>query len=159
VKGSGPAVTVIFVCHGNICRSPLAEMYARHVARQEGLTAVEFASAGLIEPGNPMSTGSAGALRRLGIEPGPHESRTISLSMLARASLVLAMEEGQKRAILRDFDGLAGKVFSLGEFAGHAGVDVDDPYGGSAEDYDRMAAQVKGLIDEAWPRLRKLAGR
>ena len=150
---------VLFVCHGNICRSPLAEMYARHLALRDGVKGLEFSSAGFIEPGNPMSTGSAGALRRLGVEPGPHQSKVISATHLAKADLILTMEEGQKRSILRDVDGLEGKVFSLGEYAGQPGVDVDDPYGGSATDYDRMAEQVKGMLEEAWPKLKELARR
>jgi len=159
VKPRESAARVVFVCHGNICRSPLAEMYARDRARREGVAGVEFASAGFVEAGNPVSTGSASALRRLGIEPGPHVSRIISGPMLAGARLVLTMEEDQKKRILREMDGLEGRVFSLGEYAGQGGVDVDDPYGGSVEDYDRMAAHVKSLVDEAWPRLKEIATR
>jgi len=94
------------------------------------------------------------ALRDLDLHA--HRSQPVTGTLLARADLVLVMANGHRETLLADFPGLGGRVYLLSEMAGKS-HDVEDPYGGPVEGYERTAAELEALIDQGLDRIMALA--
>ena len=150
-------VRVVFVCWGNICRSPMAERVARQQAEQQGLTGVEFTSAATSdeELGAPMDRRAAAVLRDRGYQAEGHVAHQIDAAEIASADLVVAMEDIHVRKMLALAPG-ADHLRLLTDFdpAASPGAGVPDPwYGTQAGFYDTLAtveAAMPGLLDHVW---------
>ena len=105
---------MLFVCTGNLCRSPLAEGLLRSwTADPGGLT---VASAGVEAPdGAPMDPPSAEALRELGGDPTAFRSHRLTPADTADAGLVLAMNRWHRRQVLERDPRALRRAFTLGE--------------------------------------------
>ena len=143
---------VVFVCWGNICRSPMAERVARGMAAERGLD-VEVDSVGISaeESGNPIDRRAAAVLRDAGYSTDGHRARRVTVEDLASADLVVAAEQfhiGRLQqlcpdatyALLNDFNPAMPK-----------GKDLDDPWYGSASGFRSTLADVEaampGILD------------
>jgi protein-tyrosine phosphatase len=124
-------VNVLFVCLGNICRSPMAEAVFRDLVKREGLAGrFEIASAGIGDwhAGDPPHRGTRETLKRHGIEPDGLKAKRVSQTMLDRADYVVAMDD-ENLADLRAWRVDHRKVSRLLDYAPDVGVrDVPDPY-------------------------------
>lgn len=145
--------TVLFICTGNTCRSPLAEGIARHLVAQgvEGLDDDLFiASAGVMAPdGVPISPESEDALSRRGIDAEGATSKRLTPEMIREADLVLGMTASHVDHARR----LAGIDCTTPIERVDPDGDIDDPIGMGQEIYDRVADR----LDEVIPgRLREL---
>jgi protein-tyrosine phosphatase len=160
-EGTERAVRVVFVCWGNICRSPIAERVAQHEAADQGLTGVEFSSAGTSdeEVGAPMDRRAAAVLRDRGYRAEGHVAHQIDADELASADLVIAMEDLHVRR-LRALDPDAD-VRLLTDFdpAATPGSGVPDPwYGSPAGFFDTLSA-VEAAVPGVLDRVRELQTR
>ncbi|HEV3498610.1 MAG TPA: hypothetical protein VHA34_19900 [Actinomycetes bacterium] len=105
---------VLFLCTGNICRSPMAEVLLRQRLGDLGIDA-RVASAGLLQPGNPASAHGVDILRGRGLDMTTHRSRRISRDILAQADLILGMaREHVREAVVIDA-ALWPRTFTLKE--------------------------------------------
>jgi protein-tyrosine phosphatase len=106
---------VLFVCTGNICRSPIAErLLLARLSPDAPISVSSAGTAGLV--GHPMDRASAVALRELGGNPERHVARRASTKLVRAADLVLTMETAH-RSVLVQADPLAfRKTFTLREF-------------------------------------------
>jgi len=158
--GANAPVRLLFVCLGNICRSPTAEGVMRALALREGLDgalALDSAGTGSWHVGEPPDERARAAAAARGV-PLEGAARQVRAEDFERFDLLLAMD----RENLRELQRLAGgaqqraKVRLLREFdpaAADAGeLDVPDPYygagGGFAEVFELVSAACEGLLAE-----------
>ena len=121
---------VLFVCLGNICRSPMAACIFRQMAKEAGCAAeFEVDSAGTSdeEEGNGMYPAVREKLRREGIAGQPHTARQITAEDLSYYEYILVMEEKNRRALVRRFGPLPDTVMRLLSLTEQDG-DVADPW-------------------------------
>lgn len=147
--------TILFVCSGNTCRSPLAAVLAD--ARWQGRP--PCASAGLdASPGSPATAESCDQARERGLDLSRHRSRSLDAALLDEADWVLLMTPGQLARFRARFPRHAGRIGLLGlpgiDLAdggdAAAAETIDDPYrAGTSLAYARMADQVERLV-AAW---------
>jgi protein-tyrosine phosphatase len=141
------AVNVVFVCMGNICRSPMAESVLRHELEQAGLDHVSVHSAGTgsWHVGDPMDRRAKAALERRGYGT-EHTARQFESSWFDQYHLVVALDRDNQRdlrklAPTRRHD---DNVRLLLEFDPDAEtLDVPDPYYGAAADFDEVLRQIE----------------
>ena len=150
---------ILFVCLGNICRSPTAEGVMRHVVREEGLEdAIEIDSAGTggwHVGAAPDERATAAARRRQIMLEGA--ARKFSPDDFDSFDLILAMDADNARDMLAlaPTEEAAGKVRLLREFDpagdGSGDLDVPDPYYGGDDGFehvlDLVDAATRGLVD------------
>ncbi len=123
---------ILFICLGNICRSPMAEAIMKHLAAEAGRSdEFEIASAAVSEEewGNPIYPPAAAILRRYGISyDGQRTARQMKASDYDKYDLIIAMDEANIRGIQRIAGGdPKGKIHLLLDYAGEH-RNVADPW-------------------------------
>jgi len=143
---------VLFVCAGNICRSPMAEAFFRAVReRRPDLHHVRVGSAGTIAiDGNSPLPQTVRVMRDdHGLDVAGHHARRIHDGF--QAEIILTLDRHVTSEVRRLQ--LDGDVQLIGDFAGSPGEEVEDPYGGGAEDYRECALQIRRLVEAVADRL------
>jgi protein-tyrosine phosphatase len=152
-------VRILFVCMGNICRSPTAEGVLRHLVRERGLEEefeIESAGTGGWHVGDPPDSRSTAAARKRGIKVDG-AARQVHAGDFEDFDLLLAMDRDnleELRALMPS--GSEHKVRMLRGFdaasAGGPDLDVPDPYYGGPNGFedvlDQVEAACRGLLDE-----------
>jgi protein-tyrosine phosphatase len=115
---------VLFVCTGNICRSPAAERLFRARLADPGDIAVSSAGTKGLS-GYPIDGPSALALEELGIGTDGHSARRLDKEMLRSADLVLTAATEHRAAVLRTEPSMVSKTFTLREFGRLAAQSLD----------------------------------
>lgn len=139
--------TILVVCVGNVCRSPMAEAVLADRAGALGRV-VRVSSAGLAalvgEPAQPLAQE---LMRERGLDISGHLARQLTPALLAGFELVLVMEEEQRRAVARMVPSARGRIRRLGDFGG---FDIPDPYLGPRAAYREALDLIdRGIADLA----------
>jgi protein-tyrosine phosphatase len=151
---SGQINNILFVCTGNICRSPFAEGLLKNMLGEKELKGVVVDSAGLLAlPGNAATPLAQQAAREFGVDLSSHRAKSVSESLVNWSDLVLAMEKPHEETLLSAVPGTAGKVLLLRHFGRHGSRrrGIADPYGLQYEAYRfcflDIEDAVSGLVE------------
>ena len=130
---------ILFVCTGNTCRSPMAQVMATQLFG-EGFQVI---SAGLMAaPNSAASTHAVTAMNERQLDLAGHQSQMVTETLLKSTDLILTMTESHKSAIVKM---APGKVYTLGEYAGYK-ISISDPFGGDLEVYRACAKEIHKLL-------------
>ncbi|QQL43778.1 low molecular weight protein arginine phosphatase [Sulfuriroseicoccus oceanibius] len=143
--------TVLFVCTGNTCRSPLAEGLLRHALGDS--SDIKVASAGVAagygEPANPETLA---VLDEVGIDLANHQSQPTDDQVIADATWIIAMTRSHRDALTAFFPAAQDRTFLLSDFIEEpASIDVPDPIGMGRAAY----LQTRDVIVDAIPGILK----
>jgi protein-tyrosine phosphatase len=110
-----PVRSVLFVCQGNVCRSPFAAVVLAQKLREAGFTAIEVHSTGFVGIRRAPPSAALSAAARLGYDMSAHRASFIKRPMVDDASVVVVMQASQKAAIARRFHKTRSRVIVLGD--------------------------------------------
>ena len=156
-----PSISVLFVCLGNICRSPMAEAVFRSLTSSDPrVTSIDSAGTGAYHEGDPPDPRTISTLKDNGITDFDHAARKIQASDFAAFNYILAMDKDNlydlqrlKRRVAKSTgttDPELGEVMLFGDFGGKKGEQVGDPYYGARNGfeiaYEQMIRFSKGFM-------------
>ena len=137
--------TILFICTGNVCRSPMAEGIFRHAVQNRGHYRVLSAGLGAID-GQPPSSHAIQAVKELGIDISSQRSRMLRPELVDEADFILGMTHSHIDTILLLYPHAAEKTFLLREFDETLDMfekDISDPIGGSLQVYLNCRDQIE----------------
>jgi len=143
VQAWSDADSVLFVCLGNVCRSPFAERLALHEV--EGRKLVSSAGHYPV-PGRGSPELALAAARDFGVDLASHRSRVLSRSMLEEADAVFVFDDENYHAVTAEHRGAAERTHLLGALSPAGPVVVADPFGGPASHYQAVYRQIAEAI-------------
>jgi glycine hydroxymethyltransferase len=137
--------TILFICTGNVCRSPMAEALFRHAVRGRGEFRVVSAGIGAMD-GQPPTPHSVRAMRELGVDISGQRSRMLTGDLVRAADIILGMTHGHVDTVALMYPKLAEKTFLLREFDETLEPyekDISDPIGSPYEIYVECRDQIE----------------
>lgn len=146
--------TVLYICKGNICRSPFAEHVSVSLAERMGFGGITFASAGfeVTEPRRPPSDALATA-NGFGIVLAGHRSRRLTPELVSDSDLLVVMEADQLLWLRRTYRAHSGKMILLPlldpDRSGGAAFrfNIDDPYGREPGYYQNCFERISRCVE------------
>ena len=146
MRGYETMIKVLFICHGNICRSTMAEYVMKALVNKSGLSDTFFidsAATSREEIGNPVHYGTRHKLEEVGIYCGNHKARQMQKHEYDEYDYIIGMDSWNIRNINRIIGNSdpEGKVSKLLDFTEEKGKDIADPW--YTGDFDTTYRDVK----------------
>jgi len=144
LEGSMP-VKILFVCTGNTCRSPMAQVIAQDLLASQGLSDVTTRSAGIAaHPGSRASENAVVVVSRSGLDLSEHRSELLDEEIVAWAEVVIVMAACHMDQVIR----LGGKDKAI-----TLTKDVPDPFGCDERVYSEVFNVLRSLIQDTLERV------
>jgi protein-tyrosine phosphatase len=144
--------TILFVCSGNTCRSPMSEALARHILSEKlGVSDLELEHRGIsvisagsfAMPGARATPQAVLAVKELGVDLSHHRSRPLTVELIHQADMIYTMSRSHAFQVMALVPSSTAKVATL-DPAG----DIDDPIGSDVHTYQVLAGQLVKLIEK-----------
>jgi protein-tyrosine phosphatase len=152
-----PRTSIMFVCLGNICRSPLAEGIFRQVVAQAGAAErfeIDSAGTGAWHVGSPPDPRSVDVARRHGIDLTGQRARRLGEGDFARFDLLLGMDRSNVETMKATAPaGYAQRVHLFGAYATGQSFEVPDPYYDREDGFERVYLMLREASDRLVDRL------
>ena len=131
--------TILVVCVGNICRSPMAEYFLKQQCPDK--TILSAGISGLI--GHPADDKAIICMDRCGIDMRPHVAQKLTAHLIRQADLILVMSRQQQQHVENTWPFSKGKVFRLGHWQNQ---DVPDPYRHEQHVFDETCTNIQSYV-------------
>ncbi len=143
--------TILFVCTGNSCRSPMAADFLREMLKEK--KEIRIDSCGTIFSSFSGPTSQAiKIMKEYGIDISSHKTKSLSKDLIDGADLILVMERKHRKRVRELNPEAKNKTFLLKEFApDKENLEIRDPIGLSDRVYKEIAEEIKGTLQEALP--------
>lgn len=149
-------IKILFICHGNICRSPMAEFVMKDIIQKEGKSTeyyVASAATSFEEIGNPVHSGTRNKLRQVGISTEGKYAVHLEKTDYEKYDFLIGMDSWNIKNIMKiigkDPD---GKVYKLLDFTEHP-TDIDDPW--YTHDFDTTYKEVLEGCQALWKHINR----
>jgi len=151
-----PPKNFVFICKGNVCRSPFAERYSILLANSLGLNTCRFSSMGLeVSQNLPPPPEALLAASELGVSLNDHRSRKVDDQTIAGFDMIVAMDARQFLYLRQYYEALLDRIFLLPLFVpmekksnvGFSVFNIADPYGKSLEHFHRCFQEIRVCLD------------
>lgn len=141
--------SVLTVCIGNICRSPMA-----HVLLAQALPDLRIASAGTAAlVGHPADSMAVELMRERGLDLSGHRATQVSQLLCQQADLILVMDPQQRQHLENRYPQVRGKIYRIGHFIQQ---DVPDPYQQPRAAFEHALALIEQGVQDWTQRIRAL---
>jgi len=154
--------SILFICQGNVCRSPFAEGYLRKIAGDRNLRGIRSLSAGIdVEVSVSSPDLAVRAAKTFAVDLLDHRSKPVTAETIEKSDMVFAMEHRQAIFLRRTFPGHVSKIFLLSLFdtdpppAGDHALryNIPDPYGMSEKDFlacfRKIERSIEGFLSQS----------
>jgi protein-tyrosine-phosphatase len=150
---------IMYVCTGNTCRSPMAEGILRKKLADARHKDVQVLSAGIgTLDGYPATPTGVNTSQKHGIDISEHHSQRLTEKLFKEVDLIFALADNHYE-FMRDFPEADQKLFMVKGFPQKGLADkehsVDDPLGGTSEEYEATFSEIEQEIERALPEIRR----
>lgn len=158
----------LFICKGNVCRSPFAERYFLEVAKRLGFTECRSTSMGMeVSKNLPPPAEAVMAAAELGVSLGGHRSRRVEGEAIAASDMIIMMEALQFVILRKSYHEYRGKLFLLPLFGERDGTstrgfslfNIPDPYGKSLDQFRLSFEAIRKCLDRLFQQIVADRGR
>jgi len=145
--------TILFVCTGNSCRSPMAAGFLREMLKEKKEIRIDSCGTIFSSFSGPTPQ-TIKTMESYGIDISSHKTKSLSKDLIDEADLILVMEKKHREKVQELNPEAKNKTFLLKEFApDKENLEIRDPIGLSDEVYKEVAEEIKSTLEKALPRI------